>query len=129
MIDLGPKSSIEIIYIAREALAVPMCWLRGDYADGDLGDDKCFRFSLGGAIMQAAGVDKVSLFVGVPDAFNDALLAVASVIGPKDIDLDARDALNQALNRIETWNDGPVTTHADVLDVLERSHQLLASVL
>lgn len=125
---LGEKTAIEVLYGARELLAIPLCWMRGDYSDGDLGAEDCWKHSLAGALMASAGVDKVTLFTDVPTAFYDALLAVANEVDPSAIDTDSPYAVSNMLNRIETWNDSPLTTHADVLDLLERAHRLLVAL-
>ncbi len=97
-------TAIEILKAARETLSTPDRWTKKMYAKDATGksvsycDPRATCFCVNGALMKAE-----SCFTS--PGYLPASEALRVIVGPS----------------IPSWNDAPETTHADVLDALDRA--------
>jgi hypothetical protein len=105
-----------ILVRARELIADPANWVKGEYAQGSLADPATHCFCLIGAVDRAV-LEKAGL-ENYEDCDENILISEA------ESDLEAIAAIQKLQSNLDglvsDFNDDPETTHADVLALLDK---------
>ncbi len=118
---MSTATVVQLLDAAIQLISTPDAWMKGDYCNGAVGCNDSTRWSLEGAVMEAANMDQVRLFTVADTAFNLVIVTLGNLCGGKPLDTDAPDVLNQALGRVATFNDLPETTYEKARDLLDRA--------